>query len=387
MLTLKKLWLRGIATVLLALTVGCFAPTDTTIRPSPPSAPVPSPTPPAASPSSAPRQVSSPVASIHLALGNPSNASTTDPNNYLMIKPQYGLSYNSSKGIPNWVSWQLNQSWLGNVDRRNDFRPDTTLTAGLYQVRPSDYTGSGYDRGHMTPSGDRTRNAKDNSATFLMTNMIPQAPENNREVWRELEEYSRELVSQGKELYVIAGGVGEKGTLKGKVTIPEQTWKVIAVLDRPGEGMSGVTTNTRMIAVMMPNSNEVANTNWTDYLVPVDAVEAATGYDFFSNVPKPIQDAIESKVDRDGARAQRPTSTVAPKQVSSPKLSPTATTTQTPTPTATQTGNCSPAYPDVCIPPPPPDLSCKDVQYKKFRVLSADPHGFDGNNDGIGCER
>jgi endonuclease G, mitochondrial len=385
--TFKRLLTRGIATVLLALTVGCFAPTDTTTRPESPSAPVSSPTPPAASPSSAPRQAPSPVASIHLALGNPSKASTTDPNNYLMIKPQYALSYNSSKGIPNWVSWQLNQSWLGSVDRRNDFRPDTTLPAGWYQVRPNDYTGSGYDRGHMTPSGDRTRTPEDNSATFLMTNMIPQAPKNNQEVWRELEEYSRELVKQGKELYIIAGGVGEKGTLKGKATVPQQTWKVIAVLDRPELGASGVTANTRLIAVMMPNSNEVANTNWQDYLVSVDKVEAATGYDFFANVPSSIQAAIEKRVDGGVVRLYRPTPTAAPFQIKANKENLTATATPTPTPTATHQGNCSPAYPDVCIPPPPPDLDCGDIEYKNFRVLSPDPHNFDGKDkDGLGCE-
>jgi len=48
--------------------------------------------------------------------------------------------------------------------------------------------------------------------------------------------------------------------------------------------------------------------------------------------------------------------------------------------------NCDPSYPDVCIPPWPPDLNCKDVPYKKFKVLQPDPHGFDGNKDGIGCE-
>lgn len=50
------------------------------------------------------------------------------------------------------------------------------------------------------------------------------------------------------------------------------------------------------------------------------------------------------------------------------------------------TGNCHPAYPGVCIPPPPPDLDCKDVSYRRFQVLPPDPHGFDGDNDGIGCE-
>jgi len=237
--------------------------------------------------------------SPHLTLGNPSGA-VADPNilnNYLMEKPQYVLSYNNSKGIPNWVSWQLNSNWLGDIDRKNDFRPDTTLPIGFYQVRPSDYTGSGYDKGHMTPSGDRTRTPSDNSATFLMTNMIPQAPANNREVWRELEEYSRKLVDQGKELYIIAGGVGQKGMLKGKVAMPEQTWKVVVVLERPDLDVSGVSSSTRLIAVMMPNSDEVARTDWRDYRVSVDAIEAATGYDFLSNVPKAIQDEIESKVD------------------------------------------------------------------------------------------
>ena len=51
-------------------------------------------------------------------------------------------------------------------------------------------------------------------------------------------------------------------------------------------------------------------------------------------------------------------------------------------------GNCSPAYPSVCIAPPPPDLDCPEIPYKRFTVLPPDPHGFDGNdNDGIGCER
>jgi len=48
---------------------------------------------------------------------------------------------------------------------------------------------------------------------------------------------------------------------------------------------------------------------------------------------------------------------------------------------------CDPSYPTVCIPPPPPDLDCADVRYRSFRVLQPDPHHFDGNHDGIACER
>lgn len=82
-----------------------------------------------------------PSTSIHLLLGNPSNATTsvTNLNNYLMVKPQYAVSYNNSKGTPNWVSWQLNQSWLGSVDRQNNFRPDDTLPVGFVRVTPTIY--------------------------------------------------------------------------------------------------------------------------------------------------------------------------------------------------------------------------------------------------------
>ena len=70
----------------------------------------------------------------------------------------------------------------------------------------------------------------------------------------------------------------------------------------------------------------------------------------------------------------------------------TTTTTSPPTTTlavttsTTAQANCHPSYPDFCIPPPPPDLNCGDIGYKNFTVLPPDPHGFDGNNDGVGCE-
>ena len=57
-----------------------------------------------------------------------------------------------------------------------------------------------------------------------------------------------------------------------------------------------------------------------------------------------------------------------------------------PTPAPTTTGGCSPAYPTVCIPPPPPDLDCADIAFRRFTVLVPDPHHFDGNHDGVGCE-
>jgi len=63
--------------------------------------------------------------------------------------------------------------------------------------------------------------------------------------------------------------------------------------------------------------------------------------------------------------------------------------TPEPTPTETTeepTGDCDPSYPDVCIPSPPPDLNCPDVDEQNFAVKGDDPHGFDADGDGVGCE-
>lgn len=64
---------------------------------------------------------------------------------------------------------------------------------------------------------------------------------------------------------------------------------------------------------------------------------------------------------------------------------PTPTPSPTPAPTP-RSGNCDASYPTVCIPPPPPDLDCGQIPYRRFQVVGSDPHRFDGDNDGIGCE-
>ncbi|MFN2406737.1 MAG: DNA/RNA non-specific endonuclease [Pyrinomonadaceae bacterium] len=252
-----------------------------------------------ASPTPTPTPTPTATPSVHLTMGNPSNAVTNvlQPNNYLMEKPQYSLSYSRDNGGPNWVSWHLDTSWLGSTPRQDDFRADTTLPTGWYRVQATDYSGSGFDRGHMCPSADRTITVTANSATFLMTNMIPQLPANNQGVWANLESYSRTLVAQGNELYIISGGHGLQHFIaNGHVAVPAQTWKVIIVLPVGNNDVSRVTTLTRTIAVVMPNSGTIGS-DWRAYRVSVDQVEAITGFDFFSNVSSGIQAVIEGQVD------------------------------------------------------------------------------------------
>ncbi|HEY8225126.1 MAG TPA: DNA/RNA non-specific endonuclease, partial [Pyrinomonadaceae bacterium] len=247
----------------------------------------------------------------HIVMGNPTGA-TSDinfPDNYLMLKDQYVLAYNCSRGTANWVSWHLDSSWLGSAPRQDDFRADPAVPAGCYQVQGTDYSGSGFDRGHMTPSADRTSTIPDNSATFFMTNMVPQAPNNNQGPWEELESFARVLVSQGNELYIISGpagtgGVGRNGPATliagGHVTVPHWTWKVILVLPNgAGDDVARVDMSTRTIAMLIPNDQNTVDLNgdWEKYLATVDQIEALTGYDFFANVPNGIEDVIEARLD------------------------------------------------------------------------------------------
>lgn len=239
--------------------------------------------------------------SVHTTLGLPSPSSTSDPDSYLSVKPGYVLSYNSSRKIPNWVSWELNTSYLGSTDRQDDFRIDSTLPSTLPQATLADYSGSGYDRGHMCPSADRTRTTTANSETFYLTNMVPQAGNNNRGPWANLEEYSRSLVQTGKELFIIAGGTfsSSSASIGNGVKVPDQTFKVIVVLDAPGQGPGNVTANTRVIGVLMPNRDSQISLSapWRNFRVSIDQIEALTGHDYLSDVDPAVEAIIEARVD------------------------------------------------------------------------------------------
>lgn len=240
--------------------------------------------------------------SKHTTLGLPAPASTSDPDAFLSVKSEYVISYNSNLKVPNWVSWELNTSYLGSTPRQDDFRPDDTLPATLPQAALADYSGSGYDRGHMCPSADRTLTVTANSQTFYLTNMVPQAPNNNQGPWVDLETESRNLARAGKELFIVSGGTfsaSSNAIGSGGVVVPDQTFKVIVVLDAVGQGPSAVTTNTRVIAVLMPNENSQISitADWHDFRVSVDTIEAMTGNDFLSEVDPAVQAVIEARVD------------------------------------------------------------------------------------------
>jgi endonuclease G len=239
---------------------------------------------------------------IHTTLGIPAPTATTTPNAFLSLKHDYTLSYNGSRRVPNWVSWELNTSYLGSQGRANDFRPDTTFPASEPQAALADFVGSGFDRGHMCPSADRTDNLVDNQETFFLTNMVPQSAHNNEGPWAQLENDLRTIANQGKELFIVSGGTFSAGSMtigSDAVSVPDATWKVAVVLDHVGQGAADVTTSTRVIAVMMPNrDSEISQSAaWQGFRVSVDSIEAATGYNLLSDVDPAVQAVIEARVD------------------------------------------------------------------------------------------
>jgi len=218
-----------------------------------------------------------------------------------LVKKEYALSYNKEKGTPNWVEWELNSRDIGNIARNNHFHSEEALPVG-WRVEPELYRRSGFDRGHICPSGDRTENSEENYQTFSMANMVPQSPDNNRGPWEKLEKYERKLARKGKQLYIIAGRIGEGGIgsygsanrLRGRVSVPQSLWKVLIVLNRARER---ITAGTRAISVIMPNVQGIKEQPWRSYLTNIDVVEKATGYDFLANVPVDVQKEIEARID------------------------------------------------------------------------------------------
>jgi DNA/RNA endonuclease G (NUC1) len=288
--------------------------------------------------------------SEHLKFGNPAlneqearrDERVSQPDSYLVEKPQFAASYNESLKTPNWVSYQLNQSWIngssGRIRRQESgasFVQDLSLPSPpLTRVGGTTDYGA-FQRGHMTraedrarllesyypdsQTGERYRIYKDYKLTYLMSNIFPQFIVNEgRDPWGGLETYLTQTLveQQNKELYVIAGRDGQRSTFTSggiDISVPEHTWKVVLQLE-PGQGIADVTRDTIAFAVDIPNysatervspgdpESPLWSRNWRDYVVSINDLEAITGYDFLSNIPTDIQEWIEGNDDPDNPR-------------------------------------------------------------------------------------
>ena len=160
---------------------------------------------------------------------------------------------------------------------RSSFITDTNLPPNFYWVASSDYTYSGYDRGHLCPSKDRTDFATNNDLVFFMSNIMPQAPTNNSGVWATFEGYCRSLVQSTNNYELLIN-------TNGPVSIPDYVWKIVVVV-APGSDMATnrITATNRVIALKIPNTNEATN-SWESYITSANQIQADTGLTFSSRL-------------------------------------------------------------------------------------------------------
>jgi endonuclease G len=207
-------------------------------------------------------------------------------NDTLLRYTGFTISYNEDNEQPAWVAYILTKSDVlsSNAERSEDFRPDENIKTGSATLK--DYSGSGYDRGHMAPAADMKWSQLAMSESFLLSNMSPQNQGFNRGIWSKLEAKVREWAVKNDSLLVITGPV-LKGIKKyigeNHVGVPEYYFKVIADISAP---------SYKVIAFVLQNRG--SSDDIMKYSVTIDSIEKITGYDFFSSLTdKEMEERIE----------------------------------------------------------------------------------------------
>lgn len=199
----------------------------------------------------------------------------------------FTLSYVEDHEQAEWVAYEitrerLNKNW---AERPNTFRPDAAIRTE--SATPRDYSGSGYDKGHLCAAADMAFDEQAIEETFLMSNISPQVRVFNGGIWRELEENTRDWARKYGRLYVATGPVLTQSPLESigfsKVSVPAAYYKVLYAPDK-----------NICIAYMLPN--ELSKKPIDDFACSIDDVEKTTGIDFFPLLEKEIP---ESSFDTD----------------------------------------------------------------------------------------
>ena len=233
---------------------------------------------------------------IHTELGQP--FSETTPLD-IIERFEFTSGIKCDYGVPLWVSYNLNKDWFGETPRfTGNFIVDSLLPQECW-IKHSDYTNSGYDRGHMVRSEERTRSVDENKATFRTSNIIPQLPQLNQQTWLKLEYYAEKLAKDSlKEMFIYTGPVFSKFPVtkyKDKVAIPDSCYKIIVVMPY-GSTINDVNESTEIIACMFPNDDpDVKNHDWTEYKTTINHIENSTGFNFLSALPETLQDKLEGR--------------------------------------------------------------------------------------------
>ncbi len=202
----------------------------------------------------------------------------------------YYSGYSAERGNPLWVGYRLDAvNTQKRKNKRPSFRDDSRISlSGL----PSVYTKSGYDRGHLAPNAPilHRYGVDGQRETFLMSNIIPQTPTLNRRIWVKTERLEEQYSEEFGKVYVFAGPVFGQNPLylQNKVEIPEASYKIIINESKDGGSF-------RVLPMLIPQTVSGLEKPET-FLTSIDAIEKATGLNFFEPMLDHSEDKLEAEV-------------------------------------------------------------------------------------------
>lgn len=222
----------------------------------------------------------------HVKYGAPSQDST------LLCRLGYAVSHDDSKKIPRWVAYHLTADKVsGTIPRKDSFRADQDLPE-IARAKLSDYSGSGFDRGHMAPAAAMKWSERAMRESFLLTNMSPQVGIGfNRHIWSSLEARVRKWTKERGELYVVTGSIFDSDrshlsldAVGDNVAIPSHFFKI--AFDP---------IKLEAIAFILPNK-KTPTSELPSFIVSIDEIESKTGLDFLPAINNSIEAVIESTI-------------------------------------------------------------------------------------------
>ena len=207
----------------------------------------------------------------------------------LLQRTGYVCCYNAEARLPHWVAWVLTAAHTTGSYKRNSikFQEDTDVEAP--RATHEDYVRSGYDRGHLCPSGDNKWSEQAQRESFLMTNICPQTHNLNAGDWNEMEQQCRKWAEEYGILYIVSGPIlyrqKHKTIGKNKVVVPEAFFKVVLRLQPEPQAIGFIYKNAD------------GNRPKGDYVNTVNEVERITGFDFFPFLDDSIEEHVEGNSD------------------------------------------------------------------------------------------
>jgi endonuclease G len=206
----------------------------------------------------------------------------------ILIKTGFALAYNEAAEQAWWVAYHLTAEELqGTLDRDNfDFDSDVAVNTGSATLK--DYTGSGYDRGHLAPAADMKWNSEAMQASFLLSNISPQTHSFNAGIWERLEKRMRGWAKRDGSLYLVTGPVLKEKPSEtiglNQVWVPNNYYKVALAYKK-----------NRWHALAFVMDQQASGKDLQPYFVTIDEVERQTGLDFFPAIPDELEEQLESE--------------------------------------------------------------------------------------------